>query len=147
MGRPTNLDVRSPIEAEEMRVIGKYDCHTSSERTPQRGGWSGGRQLACNLGKAGTITLALRVKRDGRFFMNLYATQAPNYGKIQVFLDGKRLGPPYDAFGYYTLPSGRIPVGELKLTKGEHRLRFDAVGKNEASGGFSFGVDCVELVP
>ena len=109
-------------------------------------GWSGGKHLFCGFGQGGSITLLLPVEKAGSVRLNLYATRSFDFGIIQVFLDGKQIGQALDAYSPMVVPTGCIALGTVELEKGDHRLLFDVVGKNSASKGFRFGVDCVELV-
>jgi hypothetical protein len=43
--------------------------------------------------------------------------------------------------------SGPIELGERDLSAAEHVLAFAVVGKNAESTGYSFGIDCLSLVP
>jgi hypothetical protein len=43
------------------------------------------------------------------------------------------------------MPSGRISLGRVELSKGEHRLEVTVVGKNKLSTKYSYGIDCLEL--
>ena len=51
-----------------------------------------------------------------------------------------------DLYAPMVLPSGAIPLGSETLERGAHRLTFTSVGKSDASLGFRFGIDCIELV-
>lgn len=148
MGRPINQPV-APIEAETMTVLDKKDCgEGAQDMSPwDAEGWSRGKHLFCGFGQGGSITLLLPVEKTGGARLNLYATRAPDFGIIQVFLDGKQIGQALDAYSPMVVPTGCIALGVVKLEKGDHRLRFDVAGKNDSSTGFRFGVDCVELVP
>ena len=147
MGRPTNQDAASPIEAETLKVLDRHECGEAvQDMSPWCAeGWSGGKQLFCGFGQGGSITFLLPVQESGRARLNLYATQSFDFGRIQVYLDDKPLGEPFDAYSPMVIPTGCVTLGAVDLDKGDHRLRFDVVGKNEASGGFKFGMDCVEI--
>lgn len=146
MGRPVNQPT-SPIEAETMSVLNKNDCGEGvQDMSPWCAeGWSGGKHLFCGFGKGGSITFLLPVEAPGSARLNLYATRSFDFGIIQAFIDGKPIGGPIDAYSPMVTPTGRITLGSVELEKGDHRLRFDVVGKNDASSGYRFGIDCVEL--
>jgi hypothetical protein len=146
---PTNQDISSPIEAEAMKVIDKRDCGESVQDMSSWGGdkWSARKQLFCRFGEKGSITLLLHVSESGPVQLNVYATYAPDYGKVQILLDGKPVGEPFNAFAPVVMPSGRISLGRVDIKDGDHKLRLDVVGKDDSSTGYTFGIDCVELVP
>ena len=147
MARPSNTGAASPIEAETLKVLDRHECGEAvQDMSPWCAeGWSGGKQLFCGFGQGGSITFLLPVQESGRARLNLYATQSFDFGRIQVYLDDKPLGEPLDAYSPMVIPTGCVTLGAVDLDKGDHRLRFDVVGKNEASGGFKFGMDCVEI--
>jgi hypothetical protein len=72
---------------------------------------------------------------------------ADDYGIVQVSLDGKKVGGPFDGFNSAVTPSGKIGFGTLELTVGAHRVRFTAVGKNARSKNYYMGIDYLEQRP
>ena len=147
MGLPSNRGVESPIEAGKMKVLDKRDCKRGSGWMIPREAenWSGGAQLYCGFGKDGSITLSLPVAKQGQYWLSLYATQAPDYGIVRAFVDDKPVGEPFDGYAPVSMPSGRRSLGLVSLSAGEHRLRFDVTGRNEASRGYDLSIDCLEL--
>ena len=146
---PVNTDAGSPIRAETLRWSGTKDCDVSKGKIPTRDYdalyWSSDSWLFFRFGEKGNVELVLPVAESGRFRLDFYAARSPDFGKFQFSLDGKPLGEPIDAYAPRTMPSGRISLGTMKLEAGDHRLRFDVVGKNEASTGYNFALDCIEL--
>lgn len=85
-----------------------------------------------------------------------YLVAAPGQGIVQISLDGKPRGLPFDGFRpgaeprssailETTPPSLNVNLGTIDLRKGTATLRIEVVGKNEAASGFSWGLDCVVL--
>ena len=109
--------------------------------------WSQGRQLFCGSQKGGFVELSLSVRDTRRYRLRLLATAAPDFGIVQVALDGKPVGPDFDLYSGRVCPSGALELGKQALAVGQHRLRFTAVGKSPVSAGHSFGVDAIELTP
>ena len=68
---------------------------------------------------------------------------AADYGKIQLYLDGVALGEPVDCYATEVLHSGLKTLGEVTLEAGAHELQIKVVGKNDASKGYLFGLDCL----
>ena len=75
----------------------------------------------------------------------LYTTRAPDYGVLEVLLDGQPLGA-FDAWGLGVLASGAVPLGQRHLPAGKHELRFVVRSKNPASTAYHLGIDAIELV-
>ena len=59
--------------------------------------------------------------------------------------DGEPLGEPLDGYAPIVAPSGRRTLGRRWLEPGEHRVRFEAIGRHPSSTGHLIGVDCLEL--
>lgn len=144
---PTNRHVRAPIEAEGMQVVDARSCGPSPQSMKPWADhlWSHDAQLFCGASLRGSVTLALPVASRRHARLVLYATQAPDFGVVQVSLDGGRIGPPFDGYAPLVLPSGPSFLGVVDLLPGSHRLNFEVTGKNAASSGYNFGIDCIAL--
>jgi hypothetical protein len=141
----------APIEAESLKVSDVRNASTVVQEMTGFGvvgrvhGWSGDTQLFIGAERGGTVTLtfAAPAARTGEF--GVYLTQTPDFGIGQFKLDGKPLGSPVDCYAPMVMPSGRITLGRVNLSEGEHRLELTVVGKNDLSTKYSFGIDCLEL--
>ena len=83
----------------------------------------------------------------GRYQLAVGLTRADDFGIVQVSLDGQKVGEPFDGFNRAVVPSGKIELGAMELTRGAHRVRFTAVGKNGRSKNYYMGIDYLELRP
>jgi len=134
---------------EQLQIV----AQSGGECWPQRmapfgaGNWSEGRQLFCRS-QAGpqSVRVRLQVEQGGLQRLELYATRAPDYGILEVTLDGVPLGGAYDAWAPAVLASGAIPLGEVRLEAGSHELTFVTRAKNAASTGFHLGVDALVML-
>lgn len=149
MAVPTNSGVASPIEAETMQVVWTVNCSLSSQDMSPwgAGNWSAGNQLFGACSSASSFSLGLPVAVAGTYRLDMYATYAPDYGKLQVWVDGGKIGTPFDGYGPIVTPSGRVTLGNVYLTSGSHQLGFTMAGKNALSSGNLLGLDCFALVP
>jgi hypothetical protein len=109
--------------------------------------WSNGKQLYCQTEAGGFVELELQVPQRGTYTLDVSLTRAPNYGRVEVTLDGRRVGPDFDGFAAKVAPPTRVSLACVELSKGSHRLRFAAVGKNTQAIGCAIGIDCLELRP
>ena len=153
------LELRKPgvLEFERLRVIscstgaagGQHmrDFLKESELGTVR--WSDVSQLFWrgSEGPGGRLEVEFPVNEDGRYALEMQFTKAPDYGKIQVSLDGRKLGEEQDLYADKVIPTGALQFGEVDLTKGPHRLSFELTGKNPASRGFLAGFDYLLLTP
>ena len=94
------------------------------------------------------MTPALPPVEPGRYRLALALTYTPDYG-IHPPSGGQRQGPR-DVVR--RLRAGRDPhrgdlFGTIELIEGPHRLTLVVAGKNLASRGFLFGLDCIVLEP
>lgn len=140
----------SALQLEQLEILGQSggECWAQDMDTFGAGNWSEGRQLFCRS-RAGpqAIRVRLEVERAGLQRLELYATRAPDYGILEVALDGVPLGSAYDAWAPAVLASGAIPLGEVRLEAGSHELSFVSRAKNPASTGFHLGLDALVLLP
>jgi hypothetical protein len=91
------------------------------------------------------VTLELSVARAGWQRLELYATRAPDFGMVEVLLDGQPLAS-FDAWGLSVVATGALRLGERYLAAGTHELTFVVRRKNPASTGFHLGLDALALV-
>ena len=91
--------------------------------------------------------MKLLVARAALQRLDLYATRAPDFGIVEVFLDRQRIGAAIDGWAPAVLPSGAISLGQQRLEAGTHELSFLVRRKNPASTGSYLGIDAIALVP
>lgn len=94
------------------------------------------------------LDLALPVKAAGKYLLSSQLTKAPDYGIVQLYLDGQKLGSPIDLYRKDVKPTGTLALGEHDLTAGEHKLTVEIVGANDkAIKSYMVGLDYVKLDP
>ncbi len=148
MATPTNIGVPGAIQFATLPIKDKVNVVPSVQDmsgfgdTPR---WSGGKQVFSTAQPNSTIGFSISVGTAGEYRLNLYATTAPDFGKIQTLIDGNPLGAPIDLYAPIVLPSGRISIGTIDLSTGTHTLGLRVVGKNAASSGYSFGLNAFTL--
>ena len=149
MSMPKNAQAPNPQEAQDLSLLSYSGCSTLIQDMDTWGKqqWLNGNQLFVTSGKNCSLSLGLPVKVAGKYRLDLYLTSAPDFGQIQVSLDGKPVSNPIDLYAPMVLPTGAIPVGIFTLDQQIHRLTFQVVGTNPKSNNYSFGMDCFSLVP
>jgi hypothetical protein len=142
-GNPTQR-----FEAETLEVAAFEGC-TISEQDMSRyrgGSWSKGKQLFCRGGVRGSwVEWRFPVQKEGHYHLDLLATQAPDFGKLQASLDGKSMPEIIDTYGASVQPLKPRRLGTFLLTAGKHGLRLTVVGQNDASTSSCFGIDAFDL--
>lgn len=107
--------------------------------------WSGGTQ-AWLKGQSGDMAdFSLRVPKDGSYSIALTYTQAPDYGRFRILLDGQAISSTVDGFRRDGVGTRQIDLGSRMLTQGTHLLRVEVTGKNTASRGTFVGLDKLTL--
>ncbi len=148
MATPTNLGVPGAIDFANLPIKDKINVTSGAQDMTNFGDtprWSGDQQLFSSAQPNGAIGFSISVSAAGKYGLNLYATTAPDFGKIQTLIDGNPLGAPIDLYAPIVLPSGGISIGTIDLSAGTHTLSFRVVGKSPASSNYSFGLNAFTL--
>lgn len=137
------------IEAEKLAIVGSKSCHPSPQNmeswTAHR--WSGDQQLFCAAEQGGYVTLQLDVRETAEYQLDIYFTKAPDFGIVEVSLDGKKISRRFDGYDPEVVPSGKVSFGTIRLTEASHLLRFTVVDKDRRSKNYHMAIDCLKLQP
>jgi hypothetical protein len=142
--------VHGAIEGERMKVISKTRGNAEEqELSGFAGQWSNDAHLWWTGAKPGDkLALDLFVAKLGKFRLMMNLTKAPDYGVVQLSLDGMKLGDPIDLFDASVIPTGEMEMGIHELLAGPHVLQVEITGANEkAVKSYMFGLDYVKLTP
>ena len=140
--------VKGSLEGEDLKILG------STAGDPQRqdmdgfgSNWSGDAHLWWTDAKPGDkLDLSVPVKKTGVYRLKMQLTKAIDYGIVQLYLDGKKLGGPIDLYNDGVVATGVLDMGIHKLDKGEHKLTVQITGANEkAMKSYMFGLDYLLL--
>ncbi len=140
----------SPVglfEAESMKLLNSSGGQAGPQEMKGFGPqWSGNSQVLYHpSGQGGSLSLELPVDKAGAYALSVYLTKAPDYGIVQMKVDGKAVGAPFDGYDVGVTRSNKISLGTVELTAGNHEIAFEVVGKNDKSTGYLVGVDAVML--
>jgi hypothetical protein len=140
--------VKGALEGEKFKILAKT---AGNARTQDMSGygekWSNEAHLWWTGAKPGdTLDLAVPVKKSARYRLKMQLTKAVDYGIVQLYLDGKKLGEPIDLFNRGVVPTGVLDMGVHDLDAGQHTLRAEIVGANKnAVKSYMFGIDYILL--
>jgi len=142
------------LEGENLQIVSTSRCNASRQEMSDWGAklWSGKKQLMCSSERSGSVTMAVPVvartglEKGARYRISLLATMAPDFGKIQAYLDGKPIGREFDCYNPRVQPTGAIPLGPVRLSADVHNFSVSNVGKNAASTNYNFGIDAIQFV-
>lgn len=146
----TNFVVAGAIEGEKMKILGCTGGQTQVQDTDQYDGqWSQNAHLWWTTAKPGNkLSLALPVSKTGRYQLTLQLTKARDYGIVQLYLDGEKIGNPIDLYDPSVVPTGVLDMGAHPLSAGEHNLTLEIIGANpKAVQAYMVGIDYVHLSP
>ena len=112
---------------------------------------SGDHMLLFDSGGDGEFSLEIPVEKEGLYNLNVYFVRAPEYGIVNVYVNGKSVGAPADTFKKTDdltrplWPPKKFLYPDVKLTRGLNTIRFTVNSKNPKSTGFKVGLDCLVL--
>jgi hypothetical protein len=108
--------------------------------------WSGGSQLWWRAQRAGAHSEnEFPAPKAGKFKLIVRFTQAPDYGVVQIGINGTKVGAPINLYGEKVAPTQPVELGTVDLKDGPNTLDLDIVGTKK--GGYLVGVDYIKLVP
>jgi hypothetical protein len=130
-------------EGELLQVIRTSDGNAEEQQLGSE--FSNGALLFFRDSKTGSsITLKLPVSKPGVYPVSAWMTQAYDYGIVQLKLDGKPLGKPFDGYNN-GITRKLVKLGDIELTAGDHELMMEITGKNPKSSGYFAGLDALML--
>lgn len=110
--------------------------------------WSGPFQKAWFHGEPGQrLELAFDRPAAGRYRIRAWPTGAPDYGIVQLHLNGEPIAQPVDGFHTRVAPLPPEDLGVHELVAGRNTLTVEILGRNEQSRGHVFGLDALTLHP
>lgn len=122
--------------------------------------WSKDVILFESQGKGSKLEVPFNVPEEGDYELYTEVAQGSDYGIYTVLLDDKTPHAPqlehepgadvrqqtqFDGYAPETYVGLAYQVGWVRLSKGRHTLTYVCLGKNEASSGYSLGVDNIIL--
>ncbi|HEC03348.1 MAG TPA: DUF2961 domain-containing protein, partial [Phycisphaerales bacterium] len=140
--------VKDALEGERLKILAKTAGNTSLQDMGGYGDkWSGETHLWWTGAKPDDmLDLEVPVRKSGTYRLKVQLTKARDYGIVQLYLDGEKLGQPIDLFNNGVVPTGVLDMGVHELDAGRHTLRIRIVGANEkAVKGYMFGLDYLKL--
>jgi len=146
--------VEGALEAEDLGIL-SFESALGRETRPivQRllPNLSGDHMLVFDSGGKGFLSLSVPTNENGLYDAKIYFVRAPDYGIVQLEVNGKPEGKPVDTFlktddlTRPVWPPQEFVFQDLSLTEGLNTFRFLVNDKNEHSEGFKIGIDCLVL--
>jgi hypothetical protein len=140
---------RPPLVCGGYEVLGPVPgtVRTQGLRNYQDHRWDNDDQLWWTGAQPGDkLDIRIPVAQAGTYAITAYLTKARDYGIVQLYLDGQKLGEAIDLYHAAVIPSGPIVLGTRELSAGDHTLTVEIVGANpQALKAYMFGLDRLVL--
>ena len=139
---------KNALEAEKLPVINISKGKTKTQSMVNFGNeWSEDNQLWwTDAGIDDFIELEIDSPENSEKNLNAQLTTAPNYAKVQLYFNGKKVGKEIDGYSQHVVASGNINIGKVKLRKGKNKLKIKITGANpNAKKSYMVGLDYVKL--
>ncbi len=147
---PPVYQVKGALEGETLKILSKSAGNPRPQGLTDRAGtWSNQTHLWWTDAKPNDVLeLALPVAKDGTYNLMAQFTKAVDYGIVQFFLDGRKIGDPMDFYNDGVIATGEIDLGVFNLKNGEHILKAQITGANDkAKKSYMFGLDYLRFQP
>jgi len=146
---PPPPGMKGAIEGETIEILAKTGGNAAPQELDGYGNaWSNDCHLWWTGAKPGDkLDLAIPVKEAGKYKLTAQMTKARDYGIVQLYLDGQKLGAPIDLYNSpEVVATGVLNLGTLELTAGKHKFTIEIVGANDkAVKAYMAGLDYVKL--
>ena len=144
---PEPLNVAGAIEGENLKIIsvaGKLQ-----KQDMPNWAWSNAAHLLWSEGKVGDkLVFALPVETAGKYDLKIQLSKGPDYGNVQLYLDGQELGHSMGLYYSDMTLTARLSYGIHELTAGEHQVTIEIIeAEGDAAKSNNCGIDYVKLEP
>jgi hypothetical protein len=96
-------------------------------------------------GDGSRASFPLDVDEPDTYGLSAALVKGPNFGIVQLFVDGRQIGGTYDLYSAGITVQPMVALGPLALSEGKHVLTMKVIGKNDASTDFLGGIDLLVL--
>ncbi len=107
--------------------------------------FSGSAQLCWVANQGAVMVIPFQVEHDGEYSLVTQFCKAGDFAIFDLYVDGVKVLDSYDGYCSYLTASGAVDLGKFQFTKGEHTIRIELTGKNDASTGYVFAIDYLKM--
>lgn len=147
--------VPGALEAEDLGILG-YKSQLGKEARPESQllmpNQSGDHMLFFDSGGEGEFSLSVPAPHAGTYTVKIHYLRAPDYGKVQLKVNGTKIGESTDLFLDFVdmfprpvWPPREFVFHDVKLKAGLNVFSFSIDSKNAESHGYKCGIDCLVL--
>ena len=135
------------IEAETLVARGAHVGTTIENMSDFGADWSGLRQLRVEAQKPGDdFTIEIPEAIEDRYNVDIYYTQGPDYGDVDVMYGGTKAGE-INGYRDMVFPAGKISLENVRSLDHKLPLKFVVKTKGPKSRGFVTGIDAFVIQP
>lgn len=106
--------------------------------------WLNNDQMFCRGKKGDVVKLEFEMTDAKKGALTLQMSKAPDYGRVQIKLNGKTIVQSFDGFASQ-VGTASVAVGSAELPKGKNTLEITTLGKNPKSKNTYWGVDYLKV--
>lgn len=136
-------------EGETLKVLSVSAGRASAQNMGRYGNlWSSEQHLRWVDGCPGAaMEIEIPVWETGPYRLQAGFTKASDYGRVQLYLDGNKIGDVLDLYSASLSHTGKLDLAQLDLERGSHIMRVEIVGANNSAveGRYLFGLDFIKL--
>jgi hypothetical protein len=114
-----------------------------SENGPE---WSGLKQMIIESKNSDTFLLNLPKLEELSYTINIYYSQAPNFGNIGIFIGDEKVGE-IKGYAPFVKPGGNIVLTDISNPGKGLVLKFVVEDKEFESAGYWLGLDGIKMIP
>ncbi len=146
--------VKGAIEGEDLGILGFQSKAGKSARPYMQflmPNFSGDHMLSFDSGGEGELSVAVPVKEAGTYTVKMHYVRAPDYGTVQLNINGDPIGEPIDTYlrtddlTRPVWPPKEFVFSGASLEAGLNVFKFMINSKNKESDGYKMGIDCLLL--
>jgi len=102
----------------------------------------GGHVVLASEEPGSSMSQLVEFTRADQYEFSVLLTRGPEYGQIELLVDGERVGQSYDCYASSPVAGSIITFGSTSLTKGRHEVTLRVTGKSLAAReGYKVGLD------
>jgi hypothetical protein len=146
--------VKGALEAEDLEILG-YESSAEGGTRPTiehvMPNLSGDHMLVFDTGGKGELSLGVPVDEAGTYIVTIYYVRAPDYGEVQLQVNGQPTGKRVDTYlrtddlTRPLWPPKSHDFPGVRLEKGVNVFAFSIDSKSSKSDGYKMGIDCLVL--
>ena len=141
------------VEVEQMTPYLESASITATSQTQSRivrqsGGTFSSQAYALfdnHNGDGSRATFPLEVDEADTYGVSAVFARGPGYGIVQLAIDGRPVGAPFDGYAAAAGQAPAVPLGTVALAEGKHMLSMTVTGRNAAATDWLAGLDLLVL--